>query len=325
MALIDAQGRRISYLRLSVTDRCNLRCRYCMPPEGIRKFRCDQIVSFEELHRIARIAISLGMDKIRVTGGEPLVRKGVIAFLRDLAAIPGLAELVLTTNGVLLRDTAAALRQAGVQRLNVSLDSLRPDVYAKITRGGDLQSVLDGLHTSEAAGFPAPKINVVVMRNVNDDEILDFAALTLRKGYAVRFIEYMPTLADPDWKLRWMPASEVLNRIRQEYEIEALDRDQSAGPARNFRIPGAEGTIGVISPISHRFCEQCNRMRITATGFAKGCLFDSEAVDLKPSLRAGDDVLRENLRALIASKPARHDLLALQRSQQPFSMAQIGG
>jgi len=323
MALIDAQGRRISYLRLSVTDRCNLRCRYCMPAEGIRKVGSNDILSFEELLRIVRIAVSLGLDKIRVTSGEPLVRKGVIGFLRELAAIPGLGELVLTTNGILLRDMAEPLRRAGVLRLNVSLDSLRPTTFAHVTRGGDLQAVLDGLAASEKAGFPPAKINIVVMRGINDEEVLEFVALTLRKAYTVRFIEYMPTIMDPDWRSRWVPASEVLERIQCHHQLQPLEHADGAGPARNFRIDGAPGRIGIINPISHRFCEQCNRIRITPTGLAKGCLFDAGAVDLKPCLRAGDDVLRETLRTMATNKPSRHDLFAPQG--QPFSMAQIGG
>jgi cyclic pyranopterin phosphate synthase len=325
MALIDAQGRRINYLRLSVTDRCNLRCRYCMPAEGIHKLASNEILRFEELHRIARVAVSLGLDKIRVTGGEPLVRKGIIEFLRALAAIPGLTELVLTTNGILLRAMAVALRSAGVQRLNVSLDSLRAATFAHITRGGSLQAVLEGLAASEDAGFPPAKINVVVMRGVNDEEILDFATLTLSKAHVVRFIEYMPTMIEPDWRSKWVPADEVLERIQRQYRLQPVEQSEHAGPARNFQIAGAAGTIGIIHPISHRFCEQCNRIRITATGLAKGCLFAPGAVDLKPCLRQGEDVLREALRAVATHKPARHELHAPTARALPFSMAQIGG
>lgn len=325
MTLIDEQGRRINYLRLSVTDRCNLRCRYCMPAGGIHKLNHSDILSFEDLHRLARIAVGLGLDKIRVTGGEPLVRKGVVGFLRQLAAIPGLTELVLSTNGMLLPEMAKELRRAGVQRLNISLDSLRPEVFAQITRGGNLQQVLDGLAASEDAGFPPPKINVVVMRGVNDDEVLDFAALTLRTAYTVRFIEYMPTMMDPDWRSMWVPAHEVMARIQQRYLLQSIEVADRAGPARIFRITGALGTLGIISSISHCFCDRCNRIRITATGLAKGCLFAADAVDLKPSLRAGDHVVRATLRRIVTSKPARHGLRAPQPQNKPFSMAQIGG
>ena len=325
MILTDTQGREINYLRLSVTDRCNLRCTYCMPPEGIPKLSHNDILSFEDLYRTAEQAVKLGLNKIRVTGGEPLVRKGVLGFLEKLATIPGLTELVLSTNGVLLRQMAGDLRRAGVQRLNVSLDSLRPETFAWITRGGDLQRVLDGLDAAEQAGFPPVKINMVVMRGINDAEVLDFAALTLSKACTVRFIEYMPTMLAPDWRLLWVPGRELLEHIEQQYTLQPLGAADRAGPARNFRIAGAAGTLGVITPISQHFCERCNRIRVTATGVARGCLFAGRGVDLKPYLRAGDEVLRAVLRQVVTGKPVQHSLLAAQPAYSPFAMAHIGG
>jgi len=325
MTLTGSQGRWINYLRLSITDRCNLRCTYCMPPEGIPKLTHNDILSYEDLHRIARQAVGLGLDKIRITGGEPLVRKGVVGFLEKLATIAGLTELVLSTNGVLLRQMARDLRCAGVQRLNVSLDSLKPETFARITRGGDLQQVLDGLDAAEQAGFPPVKINMVVMRGINDAEVLDFAALTLRKACTVRFIEYMPTMLEPEWRSLWVPGRELLERVERRYPLRPLDAADRAGPARNFRIAGAAGTLGVITPISHHFCDRCNRIRITATGMAKGCLFAGHGVDLKPYLRAGDEVLREVLRQVVTRKPVWHNLLAAQPPYSPFAMAHIGG
>lgn len=296
-----------------------------MPPEGIPKLAHNDILSFEELYRIAAQAIKLGLDKIRVTGGEPLVRKGVVGFLAKLAAIPGLNELVLTTNGILLSQMAAELRCAGVQRLNVSLDSLRPDTFARVTRGGELRRVLDGLEAAEQSGFPPPKINMVVMRDVNDDEVLDFAALTVHKQYSVRFIEYMPILQDPEWRSLWVSGDEVLKRIEQRYFLQRLSTPGHAGPARNFRITGGTGTLGIISPISHRFCEGCNRIRITATGRAKGCLFGGEEVDLRPYLHGDDEALRDVLHQVVARKPLRHNLLPGQPVRATFAMAHIGG
>jgi cyclic pyranopterin phosphate synthase len=296
-----------------------------MPPEGVPKLSHSDILSYEDLHRIACQAVGLGLDKIRITGGEPLVRKGVVGFLEKLAAIPGLTELVLSTNGVLLRQMARDLRRAGVQRLNVSLDSLKPETFARITRGGDLQQVLDGLDAAAQAGFPPVKINMVVMRGVNDDEVLDFAALTLHKAFTVRFIEYMPTMLDPDWRSLWVPGRELLERIEQRYPLRPLDTADRAGPARNFRIAGAAGTLGVITPISHHFCDRCNRIRVTATGMARGCLFAGCGVDLKPYLQAGDEALREVLRQIVTGKPVRHGLLAAQPAYSPFAMAHIGG
>lgn len=324
-SLTDLQGRRINYLRLSVTDRCNLRCRYCMPAEGVPWLSPGEILRFEELERIAHQAVALGLDKIRVTGGEPLVRKGVIAFLERLVAMPGLRSLVLTTNGLLLAQMAGELRRAGVERLNVSLDSLRPETFSRITRGGDLQQVLDGIAAAEAAGFPPVKINTVVMRGVNDDEIPDFAELTLREAYTVRFIEYMPTLNDAEWHSSWVAGRDILQRLEQRYRLQPLPTAEPSGPARYFRIAGAAGKIGIITPISNHFCDRCNRIRVTASGLAKGCLFARGGIDLKPYLRQGDEALREALRQIATHKPAWHNLFRPQTQYAPFSMAGIGG
>lgn len=296
-----------------------------MPPQGIRKLSHNDMLSFEDLCRIAKQAVALGLDKIRVTGGEPLVRKGIVGFLEKLATIPGLNELVLSTNGMLLRQMASELRCAGVQRLNVSLDSLRAETFAQITRGGDVREVLDGLEAAEQAGFPPPKINMVVIRGVNDGEVLDFVALTLSKAYTVRFIEYMPTMLATDWKSLWVSGRELLDRIGRHYSLLPLDASEHAGPARNFRIAGAAGTLGVITPISHHFCDSCNRIRITATGMARGCLFAGEGVDLKPYLRAGDEALRQILHQVVTRKPVWHNLLAARPAYSSFAMANIGG
>jgi len=324
-SLTDLEGRRINYLRLSVTDRCNLRCRYCMPADGVPWLPHEEILRFEELERIAREAVALGLDKVRVTGGEPLVRRGVIGFLARLAAIPGLHSLVLTTNGVLLPQMGGDLRRAGVQRLNVSLDSMRPATFAQITRGGSLQQVLDGIDAAEAAGFPPVKINTVVMRGVNDDEVVAFAALTLRKAYTVRFIEYMPTMREAHWNSSWVAGAEVLKKLQQRYSLEPLPRTEPSGPARYFRIAGAAGKIGIITPVSNHFCDRCNRIRVTASGIAKGCLFAAGGIDLKPYLRQGNKALREALRQIATHKPAWHDLPNPQPQYAPFCMAAIGG
>ena len=324
--LTDVHGRRVNYLRLSVTDRCNLRCSYCMPAGAEPKPADSGLLSYEDLHRIACQAVALGIEKIRVTGGEPLVRPGVVGFLDGLSGIDGLREVVLTTNGTRLEEMARSLRQAGVSRLNVSLDSLRPDVFAAITRGGDLQRVLRGVAAAEEAGFPPVKINVVVMRGVNDGEVLDFAALTLAKPYTIRFIEYMPTAGEAGWKSAWVAGSEILERISSRHTLVPLCRGELAGPSRNFRILGASGSIGIITPVSNHFCGSCNRIRVTASGMAKGCLLATEAVDLKPCLQRGDDgLLRDVLRQIVADKPARHQLLSARPGQQAFGMYQIGG
>jgi len=324
MGLTDPFGRRVDYLRLSVTDRCNFRCRYCMPAAGVPKLTHNDILRFEDLYRIAREAVSLGIEKVRITGGEPLVRKGTVEFLARLSQIDGLKELTLTTNGSLLCDTAAQLRCAGVTRLNVSLDSLRPQTFATITRGGDLSTVLDGLRAAEEVGLVPIKINTVVMRNVNDDEVFDFAELTFRKPYAVRFIEFMPTGPQPDWRDRFVNGHEILNLLARRYTLTALPGPPSVA-AKTFSLKGALGTVGVIAAVSDHFCGECNRIRVTATGIAKPCLFAAGNTDLKPYLLAGDAGLRSALQALVSEKPLRHPPLDRIVAINSFAMAQIGG
>ena len=326
MKLIDSYGRRINYLRLSVTDRCNLRCSYCMPAGGVPKLGHGDMLSYEDMYRVAGEAVSLGIEKIRVTGGEPLVRKGLLRFLGRLAGLPGLKELVLTTNGMLLSELARPLRQAGVQRLNISLDSLRPETFTRITRGGDLAKVLDGIAAAEDAGFPPVKINMVVMRGVNDDELLDFAALTLHKPYTVRFIEYMPTLREEGWNSQCMAGGEILELIGRHYSLLPMVGAEMAGPARNFKISGAAGAIGIITPISGHFCDSCNRIRVTAAGVLRGCLFADSGVDLKPLLLNEDNgLLRETLQRIVTGKPGRHHLAEDVSEHGAVAMSRIGG
>jgi len=325
MSLIDAYGRRINYLRLSVTDRCNLRCSYCMPAQGVAKVACGDVLRYEELLKLAQAAVRVGIEKIRVTGGEPLVRKGLPDFLAELAGLPGLRQLVLTTNGVLLAGQAAALKAAGVQRLNISLDSLQPEVFARVTRGGDLNRVLAGIAAAEALGFPL-KINMVVMRGVNDGEVADFAAMTLAKPITVRFIEYMPAARVDDFRSLLVPGSEILDLLARRFRVEATGRGPLCGPSRNYRIAGAAGSIGLITPLSGHFCGECNRLRVTATGTVRSCLFGCDAVDLKPLL-AGNDAaaLEQALRRLVEGKPAGHRLDEPALAPAPFAMAAIGG
>lgn len=324
--LHDTYNRRINYLRLSVTDRCNLRCCYCMPATGVRDVGHGGILTYEELELIARCAVRLGIEKIRITGGEPLVRLGICDFLERLAGLDGLRHLALTTNGLLLPQMATDLYRAGVQRLNVSLDSLQPEVFSQITRGGDVKQVLNGLDAAVAAGFHPPKINMVVMRGINEDEILDFAALTLSRGNTVRFIEYMPVVKDEGWQRLCVSGEEVLERIRQRYPLEAVNKGAYAGPSQDYRIPGAAGTIGIITAISGHFCSDCNRIRVTARGEAKGCLFSDERTDLLPYLRPPDqEGLCRALRRIVRSKPEGHAIRCGQYEHSNFNMSQVGG
>ncbi|MBK5274788.1 MAG: GTP 3',8-cyclase MoaA [Desulfuromonadales bacterium] len=326
MALIDTQGRTINYLRLSVTDRCNMRCFYCMPKEGIVKKGHEAVLSYEELLLIAETSVELGIEKIRITGGEPLVRSGIVGFLERAAAIPGLKHLALTTNGLLLEKMAGDLYRAGVQRLNVSLDSLDPQTFNTITRGGDLQRVLAGLDAAERAGFPPPKINVVIMRGVNDAEILTFAEMSRIRGNSIRFIEYMPAIKEEGWQRYCISGEEILQRIAECHPLEMIDKGSFAGPSRDYRIPGARGSIGVITAVSGHFCSDCNRIRVTSTGQAKGCLFSDERTDLLPFLRPPDpQALTEALKGIVAGKPKQHGISREGYCHANFTMSQVGG
>ena len=324
--MIDGHGRKINYLRLSVTDRCNLRCRYCMPADGVPLLPHGGILRYEELLLVARTAVKLGIEKIRVTGGEPLIRKGILGFLSRLAGIPGLRQLVLTTNGILLEEMAEPLKDAGVQRLNISLDSLVPENFARITRGGDVSRVLSGIAAAERAGFPI-KLNMVVMRGINDHEVVDFAALTLDRRYTVRFIEFMPSDGEGvEWRSNVVPGREILDRVAERYPFEEIRRGELAGPAQDYRIRGAAGTIGLITPVTGHFCDGCNRIRVTASGMARGCLFSREEMDLKPLLREeGAPGLEKALLGVVRFKPEKHRLSEDDPEKRPLRMSRVGG
>jgi cyclic pyranopterin phosphate synthase len=284
------------------------------------------VLSFEELYLITETAVGLGIEKIRITGGEPLVRAGITPFLAQLFAIPGLRHLALTTNGLLLEQMAGELFKAGVQRLNVSLDSLKPAAFAEITRGGDLARVLAGLDAAEAAGFPPPKINVVIMRGINDNEILDFVEMTRTRGNSVRFIEYMPVVKEEGWQRYCISGDEIMERIATHYPLETVDKGAYAGPSRDFRIPEAQGSIGIITAVYGHFCSECNRIRVTARGQAKGCLFSDEKTDLVPFLRPPDrDRLAQVLRRIVSTKPEGHGITCDGYAHANFTMAQVGG
>jgi cyclic pyranopterin phosphate synthase len=326
MKLIDYHGRTINYLRLSVTDRCNMRCFYCMPKEGIVNKGHDAVLTYEELLLIAETAVGLGIEKIRITGGEPLVRSNIIDFLSRLSVTPGLKQLALTTNGLLLPEMAADLFRAGVQRLNISLDSLIAQTFSDITRGGDLKKVLAGLEAAEQAGFPPPKINCVIMRGVNDQEILDFAEMSRVRGNSVRFIEYMPAVKEDDWQRYCITGEEILARIAARHILKPIDRGEYCGPSRDFRIPGARGSIGIITAVSGHFCSECNRIRVTSTGQAKGCLFADDKTDLMPWLRPPNrEGLAEVLKGIVSTKPERHDISQDGYTHTNFTMSQVGG
>lgn len=321
----DTFGRAINYLRLSVTDRCNLRCQYCMPSEGISQVDCEQVLRFEDFYRIVTAASTIGIRKVRITGGEPLVRKGVIEFIANIAQLPDIDEVTLTTNGMLLPGKIQALKDAGINRLNVSLDSLKSDNYSRITRGGNLDTVLKGLQEADKAGMLI-KLNMVVMRGINDDEIIPFANLSLHKNWSVRYIEFMPTMREPQWQDKIVTSSQILERLKGQFELQTLPKHQRSGPAKPYRIAGAKGTIGLISSMSDHFCGSCNRIRVTSTGLAKSCLLSNSETDLKPALQQKKlDPLVTVLEDVITRKPPEHQLDCDPESSKIFSMATIGG
>ncbi|MCU0587342.1 MAG: GTP 3',8-cyclase MoaA [Syntrophobacteraceae bacterium] len=307
--LIDGHGRRIDYLRLSITDRCNLRCQYCMPTLGVPKLRHDEMLSYEEMLRVADLLVTLGISKIRITGGEPLVRKGSLYFCERIAAINGLQSVSLTTNGVLLEELAEGLSIAGIQRINISLDSLDPRRYASITRRDCFHQVWRGILKAAAIGLSPVKLNTVIMRGINDDEVEDLAGLTYQHPFHVRFIELMPMNGEAGDDL-FMGSDEILARLSAMGPLTPVSSSHSNGPARHFRLAGAMGKIGIISPISHHFCPSCNRLRLTADGKLRTCLFATQETDLRPYLRQGasDAEILERLREAILTKPERHAL-----------------
>ena len=313
--MLDSFAREITYLRISITDRCNYRCRYCMPEEGVEKRAHGDICSLEELRDMAAAAVRCGVKKIRVTGGEPLVRRGAVDFCRMLSEIPGVEELCITTNGSLLAEQAAALREAGITHLNISLDTLKEERFRAITRAGTLSDVLRGLESAERAGFEKIKLNCVLLGGVNDDEIADFAALTRAHDWQVRFIERMPMGCGRGFGA-YLPAKVVLERCP---ELEAVSHD---GVAACYRFPGAKGTVGLIAPMSHAFCSECSRIRITADGKLKPCLHSGEEISLRGL--SGDE-LEAAIRRGILMKPERHHMDETGATQAQRGMFAIGG
>ena len=321
----DSFSRPINYLRISITDRCNLRCLYCMPPEGVDLLPRREMLTYEELVSIVRVAAGLGISKVRITGGEPLVRAGVVGFVGLLSEIAGSDDLSLTTNGLLLARYARGLRRAGLNRVNVSLDTLRPERFTTIARGGALADVLRGIHTAQDIGLVPVKLNMVVMRGINDDELLEFAQLTLERDWHVRFIEMMP-VGHRDFHGEFVSSVEVKERVSVLGALEPQGRGVGNGPAKYYRLPGALGTIGFITPISECFCAECNRLRLTAEGGLRPCLLDSSEVDLRTPLRSGatPDELRAIITKTIFAKPEQHQL-AQEHIPTGKRMSQIGG
>jgi cyclic pyranopterin phosphate synthase len=333
MACQDNFGRTIDYLRVSVTDRCNLRCVYCMPPEGVPWRPHGDILRYEEIARVVAAAAGLGINKVRLTGGEPLVRPHLQRLVEMIGALPDIADIAMTTNGTLLAQQAASLATAGLRRVNISLDTLRPERFRAVTRGGDLAQLWAGVAAAEAANLLPIKLNTVVVRGLNDDEVLDLARLTLHHNWHLRFIELMPIANGGDWGdelpppgERYLPMEAVRAEVERLGKLQPVSTATGAGPAQVYRLPGALGMVGFISPISEHICERCNRLRLTADGRLRLCLFSRREIDLCTPLRAGisDEGLQDLIRQAVLSKPSGHHLSQGERPQDRV-MSQIGG
>lgn len=325
--MIDQYHRTINYLRISVTDRCNLRCIYCMPQEGISFIDHGQILSYEEILHIVRLSVQNGIRKVRVTGGEPLVRKGILYFLEKLCRIEELDEVSLTTNGVFLKSFANDIRRCGISRINVSMDTLKPDRFHEITRSDLFHQVWEGIEEALLVGLHPIKINVVAMQGVNDDEILDFARLTYERPFHVRFIERMPMEKSCGPGQSFLSTEAILSQIETLGPLRPLNGSPLDGPAQRYAFEGATGEIGFIGALSHQFCNTCNRLRLTADGQLRGCLFSNHYTDLKTPLRQGkgDGYLKTLITDTILTKPGHHNLKTGQQRKCVRPMNSIGG
>jgi len=306
LVLKDSYGRIIDYLRVSIIDRCNLHCIYCQS-KMVKKSHYE-ILTYEEIIRIVKIAIQLGIKKVRITGGEPLMRRNVLFFIQQISQIDGIEDLSMTTNGILLPEYVYLLKEAGLQRLNISLDSLQPKKYEEITQGGALTQVISGIEEAFKVNFNPVKINMVVMKGINDDEIEDFANLTIKKPIYVRFIELMPMNHNISFEEKYISTLEIKERLKNTFALKSVNGVKGNGPAEYYQIDGAQGLIGFISPISEHFCNQCNRLRLTADGKLRPCLERDLEIDIKTPLRNGqsDGQIKELLLSAIRLKPQKH-------------------
>ena len=324
----DTCLREINYLRVSVTDRCNMRCVYCMPPQGVKPVFHEDILRNEEMARLVRAGSLAGIKKVRITGGEPLVRKGLVGLVESISLIPEIDDIALTTNGVLLPGAGKELKAAGLRRVNISLDTLDPELFRFITRKGDFNEAWKGIETALELGLHPVKLNTVVMKGFNDGEIKDLAALTLKYPLHVRFIELMPVGVSDSWTAgRHVPAADIRQSIELQLgSLESAHRPCGNGPARYYRLPGSQGTIGFISAVSDHFCKNCNRLRLTAEGMIRPCLYSGKEIDARTPLRkgAGEAELAGLFRQAVSVKPERHDIDSGWQDEKRM-MSQIGG
>jgi len=292
----DSFGRRINYLRISVTDRCNLRCKYCMPEDGISKTCHEDILTLEEIYEITKIFVELGIDKIRFTGGEPLARKGIVDLIAKVSKLEGIKDLAMTTNGILLKDYAKELKEAGLNRVNVSLDTLDEEKYKIITRGGNLKDVIEGIEEAKNVGLTPIKINTVLIGGFNDDEIESLVSLTEKEEIDLRFIELMPIGEASSWaKDNFISNDIILEKIK---DLMPVPREDISSPAIYYKLPNGKGKVGIINPISCKFCSNCNRVRLTSKGQLKLCLHSNQEIDIKTALRNGEDIKELIIRAI---------------------------
>ena len=325
--LIDRCNRKLNYLRISITDRCNLKCIYCVPYDFIPKLPHKEILSYEEILHIVRISVRLGISKVRITGGEPLVRKGVYDFLEQLTKIQGLLDISLTTNGVLLKDNINKIKSAGIKRINISLDTLNRKKFKKITGYDFFNQIWEGIELAQKIGFDPIKINVVPLKGVNDNELQDIAALSIEYPFHIRFIEYMPMGTNQMEIDRHLLFPEIKKQINQLGKMIPVEKGMNDGPAERFKFESARGEIGFIRPISRHFCNTCNRLRLTASGQLRPCLMSDVQVDLKTPLRKGcsDDELAEVFLKAVRLKPSEHNLSVDHPAGVSAQMCAIGG
>lgn len=333
--LIDNFGREISYLRVSITDRCNYRCIYCKPEEQFEFIPHEEILRYEEIVEIIEEAVNLGVAKVRITGGEPLARKGVVDFIKKLKEIKKLEDISLTTNGFFLSEYAEKLKDAGLNRVNISLDSLQEEKYKRITRWGSLEKALKGIDSALKAGLLPIKINTVLIRGINDDEVEDFVRLTLGRPLNIRFIEFMPSGEKLKYNYRdkFISVLEIKESLAEKYPFRPIDINSGNGPAKYYQIKGGQGTIGFITALSQHFCKTCNRIRLTSEGKLRPCLFSNIEVDIKQAIRNAktDDkiirskIIRNNIGEAISIKPEGHRLNEKFSNRDSFKMSKIGG
>ena len=326
--LIDGMGRTIVNLRISVTDRCNFRCTYCMPADNVEFMDRSNLLSFEEIQRVAQIVSRMGINRLRLTGGEPLMRKNLPVLIRMLNEVDGIDDIAMTTNAYFLKDQAEGLKDAGLKRLNVSLDALDPEKFRDVNRRDCLQSVLDGLDTARKVGFQSIKINAVAVRNFSESEIMSLINMGRSDGFEIRFIEFMPLDSDKVWERdKVLFGHEIIDKIKENYELIPIDNSLEIGPASEYNFADGKGKIGIITAVSNPFCDHCNRIRMTADGKLRTCLFSTKETNLKELIRSGatDETIIETIKQAVLVKEPGHKINLDDFERPTRAMHAIGG